>query len=238
MLTMPIPDGEFPLFHAVSRSLQENAHCMCCSARSSDGASVDAPSTRSMISRKQLIPMERILQRILTTLQIKDEKATSRRQPYTLRFSLKTPADVARVKSLKNAGIVGEFNKAGNPFHHIRACGIVAHAQTLFLYISNPIAEKQIHEQVSGIGEILGLSIECGLIPEKYLVQVFGFQWDRKEFKNAALFMDGWSRQNGVKIHKAYWTYNKLILEFHERNDAESLLNRVVYLSGYFGWAE
>ncbi|KAF1847077.1 uncharacterized protein K460DRAFT_413884 [Cucurbitaria berberidis CBS 394.84] len=184
--------------------------------------------------------MERTLQRISTTLRLQNQREAPKPEPFALRYSLKLPTDVALVKSLKNAGIVEKFNRAGAPFDQIRACKIVSEKRTLVLYIDNAGAERLIHEQLVRIGEILNLSPECGIIREKYLVHVYGFQWDSEEFKNPQPFIRGWGVQNNVDICKAYWTNKKLILEFDQRNHAERLVrpNQKVYLSGYYGWAE
>lgn len=188
----------------------------------------------------QLQAIERTLQRVVNKLRAKDEKIINRRAPYQLRYSLKTQEDINICKTLKAAGLVEKFHIAGAPFNQIRSSNIDAKTKTLFLYIHNQEADRLIRQQLGRIGEILGLSPQCSIIREKYLVHVLGLTWNRDDFKKPDLFIRGWSMQNNVNIRTAYWSNKKLLLEFDERGDAESLVakNSIVYLSGFHGWAE
>jgi len=220
--------GKHPLTSAAMREMQPG------SSSSRDDKS--PPDLRTQLNR-----FERVLEEVVFRLRFKDLKNRNLPAPYKIRFRLAADADLILVKQLGRPGIIENLRSAGAPFDLIRGCKWDIRHKTLHLQVSRAQDEELVLKRVDEIGFILGLSRECGYIAESYCVHVFGLEWERKQHeKLSQKDLDNWGKENGnVTIRSASWTYNKLILEFGLRSDAQKMIwQDHIFLDGASGYAE
>lgn len=153
---------------------------------------------------------------------------------FVIRYLLDKPGDRKRIESLSPQQIVGAFKAKGDIWEHIPA---VCHkGKVLYLYPDSGEAEEKIRMQEQEIRNILQLSKGCKVLWDQYLVVAQRFDFDRNTLPDPDQYKAEWSRVNGVRIVKAYWTHSQLILSLASLEDALTLCKRPsVFLEGRRG---
>ncbi|EFQ96096.1 hypothetical protein CFE70_002867 [Pyrenophora teres f. teres 0-1] len=191
--------------------------------------------------RTYLVRVERTLEEVLFRLRFNDIKKRNLPPPYKIRYRLAADADLILVKQLGRPGIIERLRTAGAPFDLIRGCKWDIPHKTLHLQLAKAQDEELVLKRVEDIGVILGLSRDCGYIPEAYCVHVFGMEWERQSNQKPTVEeLKAWGKENGnITICSAYWTYKKLIFVFEKRSDAQKMIwQDQIFLSGTLGYSE
>ncbi|KAI4262137.1 MAG: hypothetical protein L6R42_002676 [Xanthoria sp. 1 TBL-2021] len=152
----------------------------------------------------------------------------------TLRYFLPSREDKAALQKMSQKDVCNAFRAKGGFWKHIRS---ISHKQEcVVFYIDSPEAEKEIRTRKAEISDTLGLSRNCKIIDDNYLVHATLFDFDMKTLPRPNERISEWSESNGVKIVQASWRHQQLILSLDTLADAKILCGKKrVYLEGQRG---
>ena len=163
--------------------------------------------------------------------------SSSAQRSVIVRYSLKTDADIDKIKEMGQGQIDVCFKREGGVWKNVVSNTL--EKRVLQLRLRSPEYEEEVRQTKSETANILGLSGHCEVRWDQYLVMTRYFKFDKSSMPNPDQHISDWSWNNGVKIVRAYWKNPQLVLALASLEDAMSLVaeGRKVCLNGQEGKA-
>ena len=160
-----------------------------------------------------------------------DFKAQQPRQRSVLKCSLITPEDQQVFGDYDARTLVELLQSQQNGWEDVRAVEWTDDRLTLTL--NSQDAVEKLRGRSQELQELLKLSSGCRLQSEEYLVKALQLNFDKESMKQPNEYVAEWSKENDVRINRAYWTNSQLVLSVGSLADALSLCNKPsVFLNG------
>ena len=175
-----------------------------------------------------------------------DHRQKVRPHEWAMKYSL-GPADLRIMQAMPEEEILKKFKDAPFPWNHVGGVVIHEKSRRLLLQLSMRRAEEATiakedkatspdGEAASGpsVQTLFDLSPDCYIIWDRYLVLVTQQKGRIGDLEPSDELAAGWSKENGVRIKRAYRRSGKLILALAGLEDADELCKRTksVFLSG------
>lgn len=162
-------------------------------------------------------------------------------ETFTVKFKISLKEDAKLLHDMGPTKIVNKFRQVGqDDFADWAEISATRLRQDIFeVHTMDKEMAQKIPHRCDEIKKIFGLSGSCRYIPSVYSVEAIDFDMDERAFKDLNQnLLNEWSKENGVLIQNARWTYKRLVLEFAQKEDALALCTRDVFLSGMKGRVE
>ena len=160
-----------------------------------------------------------------------DLKTQQPRRRSILKCSLSTSEDRKVFDDYNPRTLVELLQSQQNGWEDVRAVEWTDDRLTLTL--KSPDAVENLRDRSQEFQELLKLSSDCNLQSEEYLVKALQLNFTKGSMEQPNQYVEEWSKENDVRINRAYWTNSQLVLSLGSLADALSLCNKPsVFLNG------
>ena len=183
-------------------------------------------------SNKRQESCEKMLFRLLATIDRKsaDDFSAEQRGPM-VRMSL-TEDDIKRIDDMGTEKIHELFKTAGE----VLRSNVVSNRRknnVLLLRLKSLQFEDQVWKSGPEIANLLGLSQQCRVRTDVYLIEATRCRFDKLSRPDAMLSIPRWSKDNDITFIRGFWKSNRLVLALASLEDALFLIEKgKLYLNG------